>query len=202
MYFPHHLQNENVSSGKRRVAPRASLVRRALAAGTAGCVALCGNNRIPDSFLPVAYILEECARREKKTLVKLCQCMNPSSVCLPRCCVSFVSGLIVAREEFLHLPTHAYTHGLYISDPRRGFFSLFVCLWVCHFYRQTPSHADLLCATINHKLCAVRWWLWLDIFVLVNQGAAISSPPVWFIWNWNCACCLDCAAVSHVGADE
>lgn len=116
-----------VCPAERRVARCASLVHRALAAGTAGCVVLCGNNRIPDSFLTASQwpIFWRNARTHEKKPSEVVPAheslQNP--MCLPRGCVSFVSGLIVAREEFLHLPSHAYMHGLYISAPVMGFFS-------------------------------------------------------------------------------
>lgn len=89
--------------------------------------------------------------------VKLCQRMNPSSVCLPCCRVSFVSGLIVAREEFLHLPAHAYMHGLYFFPTLRPFLSLFAS---ATFYQQTPAHADLLYTTTS-LLCSIWKYCWL-----------------------------------------
>lgn len=135
----------------------ASLVHCALAPGTVGCVAVRGNNRIPDSFLTASQwpIFWRNARAEKKkTRVKLCQRTNPSSVCLPCCCVSFVSGLIVAREEFLHLP-HMHTCMVYIFQTPDGLPpppSLFASESAT-LTTQTPSHTDLLYATVNHWLC-------------------------------------------------
>lgn len=63
---------------------------------------------------------------------------------------SFVSGLIVAREEFLHLPAHGciYTCSLFLLVP----------LSVCVFsLPKTPTHADLLYTTTSRLLCALVW---------------------------------------------
>lgn len=58
---------------------------------------------------------------------------------------SFVSGLIVAPEQFLHLPTHAYIHTVF-------FFSFTAHSSLCFFsffLPQTPTLTDLLYTSIS-----------------------------------------------------
>lgn len=113
--FSNHLQMKSYPA-ERQIAGCTGLVHNALTG--IWDVLFCAEImefQIPSCAASQWPIFWKNARAETSEVVPN---LNPSCVCV---CVfamqlcSFVSGLIVAPEQFLHLPTHAYIHTVCFS---------------------------------------------------------------------------------------
>lgn len=148
------------------------MVRRALT-GTSGCVVLCGNNRIPDSFLTESQwpIFWRNARGETSEAVPA----HESQLCVFAMLPCFFCVWVNCGSGGIPAPPRTCIHAWSIFFPHLAAFSVFVCF--CHFlptnsYTCRPVVYNHLVALFNLEvLLIVTLPLWPFIHTQTDYQA-------------------------------